>query len=140
MNTIFIKYFPATRPTRIPQTVHSFPFIDQNELFPPRLNCVIPKHNESRMILVQVANLNSPNLTSPQSIFPFLRTPLQETPIRFPVRTTLHNQHVSSQQRSNLHVEYINVRKRKEMKIVNTKHSHVATSGMRTQLFKASNS
>ena len=139
MNSIFIKYFPATHPTPIPQTIHSFPFINQKELFPPRLNCVIPKNNESQMILVQVANLNSSNVTSSQSIFPLLYAPLQKAPIRFPVRTTLQYQHVSSQQRINLPVEYIDVRQRQDLHIVNTNHSHVATSGMRTQPFKASN-
>ena len=140
MNSIFVKYFPATHPTPIPQTVHSFPFIDQKKLFPPRLHCVIPKNNESQMILVEVANLNSSNVTSSQSIFPLLHAPLQEAPIRFPVRTTQQYQHVSSQQRINLPVDYTDVRKRKDLIIVNTNHSHdAATSGMRTQPFKASN-
>jgi len=89
--------------------------------------------NESRMILVQVANLNSPNLTSSQSIFRLLHAPIQDISIGFPVTTTLQYQHVPSQQRSNLPVEYIDVRKRKGMKIVNTKYSHVATADMRTQ-------
>ena len=139
MNSIFIKYFPATHPTPIPQTIPSFPFINQKELFLPQLNCAIPKNNESQMILAQVANLNSSNVTSSQSIFPLIHAPLQEAPIRFPVRTTLQYQHVPSQQRINLPVEYIDVRKRKEMKIVNAKYSHVAMSGMMTQPFKVSN-
>jgi len=139
MNSIFIKHIPVTHPTPILQIVHSFPFMDQKELLPQRLNCVIPKNNESRMILVQVANCNSPNLTSSQSIFPSFHAPTQDTPIRFPVTTTLQYQHVSSQQRSILPVEYIDVRKRKDMEIVNTKYSHVATAGMRTQSPNASN-
>ena len=138
MNSKFIRHFPAAHPTRIPQTAHSFPFIDQKELFTPRLNCVILKNNESGMFLVQVANLNSPNLPSSQSnTYSLLHAPIQKKPIRFPVRTPQQYQHVSSQQRIDLPVEYIDVRKRKDLKIVNTKHSHVATSGMRTQLFKA---
>jgi len=145
MNSIFIKHFPAAHLNPIPQTAHSFPFIDQKELVPPRLNYVILKNHqssyESGTFLVQVANLNSPNLPSSQSnTFPLLHAPIQYKHIHFPVGNIVQYHNVTSRQRNNLPVECIDVRKRKEMKIVNTKYSHVATSGMRTQSPNASNS